>query len=117
MDSMIQLIDVPNCDAQMFEGSDVSNQPRGLTDISCSTTLNRGNRIFLSIRWHKQDSMFSQSARAFNPKPAVVRTSPRASPYEREPFKSLDSRMSHRMQNGRMFLTWKPTSLDATLKT
>lgn len=31
MDSMIQLIDVPNCDAQMFEGSDVSNQPRGLT--------------------------------------------------------------------------------------
>ena len=118
---MIQLIDVPNCDAQMFEGSDVSNQPRGLTDISCSTTLNRGNRIFLSIRWHKQDSMFSQSARAFNifnPKPAVVRTSPRAiSPYEREPFKSLDSRMSHRwMQNGRMFLTWKPTSLDATLK-
>ena len=84
MDSMIQLIDVPNCDAQMFEGSDVSNQPRGLTDISCSTTLNRGNRIFLSIRWHKQDSMFSQSARAFNPKPAVVRTPPRAiSPYER----------------------------------
>jgi hypothetical protein len=31
MDSMIQLTDVPNCDAQMFEGSDVSNQPRGLT--------------------------------------------------------------------------------------
>ena len=90
MDSMIQLTDVPNCFAQMFEGSDVSNQPRGLTvmtDIS-STTLNRGNRIFLSIRWHKQDSMFSQSARAFNifnPKPAVVRTPPRAiSPYERE---------------------------------
>ena len=39
MDSMIQLTDVPNCDAQMFEGSDVF-QPTTRSDCLTEHKLN-----------------------------------------------------------------------------